>query len=216
MIKDEEGIIMATSERFEKALIYATRLHVSKNGSAMSYISHLLSVSGIAVEYGADEDEAIAALLHGAIKDAGDKGAAKVRDEIRNQFGEKVLEIVNGFTETDVYPISHLPGQREDYLTHFRNSSSSVRFILAADKLQNARCILKDYRELGEQIWNNFKGGREGTLWYYCTLIEEFRKGMDSPIAEELARVVTEIGKLADARKCGARLAAMDMPKIFQ
>lgn len=210
---------MVTSERFEKALVYATRLHVNRNGSAMSYISHLLSVSGIAIEYGADEDEAIAALLHGSINDAGEKGVAKVREEIQKLFGDKVLEIVNGLTDTDVYPIPSLPGQKEAYLAHLRSSSSSVRFILAADKLQNARCILKDYRELGEDIWSRFKGGREGTLWYYSALIAEFRKGMESPIApiaEELDRVVTEIGKLVTASKCGERLAAMDKPLMFQ
>ncbi len=205
------------SERFEKALIYATRLHAGRNGSAMSYISHLLCVSGIAIEYGADEDEAIAALLHGAIKDAGEKEVAKIREEIRNQFGDKVLEIIIGFTDTDVYPDQ--PDQREAFFTHFRNSSSSVRFIMAADKLQNARCILKEYRQQGEELWKNFKGGREGTLWYYSAIVSEFRKDPGSPvspIAEALDRVVKEIGFLVAARKCGARLAAMDRPLMFQ
>lgn len=205
------------SERFEKALIYATRLHSGRNGSAMAYISHLLSVSGIAMEYGADEDEAIAALLHGSIKDAGEKGVDKIKEEIRNQFGDKVLEIVSSFTDTDVYP--DLLGQREAFFTHFRNSSSSVRFILAADKLQNARCILKEYKQQGEKLWENFKGGREGTIWYYSAIVSEFRKELGSPIspiAEALDRVVDEIGMLVDARKCGARLAVMEKPLIFQ
>jgi GTP pyrophosphokinase len=207
---------MIVSDRFEKALIYATRLHTNLNGSAMSYIAHLLSVCGIALEHGADEDEAIAALLHGSIKDAGEKGIDRIREEIREAFGDKILEIVNGFTDMDVYPIPPLAEQREAYLARLRDSSSSVRFILAADKLQNAKCILHDYRELGEELWKNFKGGREGTLWYYSLLIAELRKGTYSPIVEELDRVVMEIGKLVDARKSGARLAAMDKPLIFQ
>lgn len=207
---------MATSERFEKALIFATGLHVNRNGSAMAYIAHLLSVSGIAVEYGADEDEAIAALLHGAIKDAGGKGEGRIREEIRNQFGDKVLKIVDDFTASDIFPLPALPEQKEKYLAGLRNLPSSVRFVLAADKLQNAKCILKDYRELGEDLWKNFKGGREATLWYYSLLISELRKANYSPIVEELDRVVGEIEKLVDARKCGARLAAMDRPSVFQ
>lgn len=203
------------SERFEKALIFATRLHANRNGTAMAYISHLLSVSGIAIEYGADEDEAIAALLHGAIKDAGEKKVTGIREEIRILFGDKVVQIVDGFADTDIFPISQQPEQKEAFLARFRNSSPSVRIIMAADKLQNARCILKEYRESGEELWKRFKGGQEGTLWYYSTLISEFRKGKESAIAEELDRVVTDIGKLAVARKCVARLAEMKMPLMF-
>lgn len=207
---------MVATDRFEKALVFATRLNAGSNGSAMSDISHLLSVSGIAVEYGADEDEAIAALLRGSINGAGEKGVAKVRDEIRITFGDKVVEIVNGLTDADACTMPSLPEQKDAYLARLRNSSPSVRLILAADRLQSAKCMLKDYRELGEELWRNFEGGREGTLWHYCLLIAELRKGAGSPIVEELDRVVTEIGKLAAARKCGDRLAAMDMPVLFQ
>ena len=40
----------------------------------------------------------------------------------------------------------------------------------ASDKLHNLRCVLADYRRMGEAVWNRFTGGREGTLWYYREL----------------------------------------------
>lgn len=60
---------MKLSERFADALTYATQLHANqtRKGGAVPYISHLLGVASIALEYGANEDEAIAALLHDAI-----------------------------------------------------------------------------------------------------------------------------------------------------
>ena len=64
---------MALTDRFERALQYATELHASqtRKGTSVPYIGHLLSVTGIALEFGADEDEAIGALLHDAVEDAG-------------------------------------------------------------------------------------------------------------------------------------------------
>jgi GTP pyrophosphokinase len=209
-------IIMVATDRFEKALVFATQLNAGGNGSATPDISHLLSVSGIAVAYGADEDEAIAALLRGSINGAGEKGVAKVKDDIRKTFGDKVVEIVSGLIDADAHPSPALPEHRDACLARLRNSSSSVRLILAAERLQSAKSLLKDYRELGEELWKGVEGGREGALRYYSLLIAELRKETGSPIAEELDRVIAEIGKLAAARKCADRLAAMDMPVLFQ
>ena len=60
-------------QRFEDALIYAVKLHTKqvRKGVVIPYISHLIEVASIALEYGADEDEAIASLLHDAIEDQG-------------------------------------------------------------------------------------------------------------------------------------------------
>jgi (p)ppGpp synthase/HD superfamily hydrolase len=61
------------SECFEKALTYATVVHAGqfRKTTGIPYIAHLLGVTSVAFEYGADEDEAIAALLHDAGEDAG-------------------------------------------------------------------------------------------------------------------------------------------------
>jgi GTP pyrophosphokinase len=60
---------MKLSERFTDALTYATQLHAyqTRKGGGVPYISHLLGVASIVLEYGANEDEAIAALLHDAV-----------------------------------------------------------------------------------------------------------------------------------------------------
>jgi len=189
---------MNLSDRFEKAVIYATRHHdhQERKGSKIPYISHLLSVTGIALEYGADEDEAIAALLHDAVEDAGARAVLEIREEIRMLFGDRVLEIVEGCTDTDISPKPPWRKRKEQYIAHLGKASASVRLVSSADKLQNAQCILKDYRMIGEALWSRFRGGREGTLWYYRSLVSAFREGPENPIAEELERVVAEIETL--------------------
>jgi len=68
------------SPQFEKALIYATRIHGGKlrKKTRIPYIAHILGVTAVALEYGANETEAIAALLHDAVEDCG--GAKRLRD----------------------------------------------------------------------------------------------------------------------------------------
>jgi (p)ppGpp synthase/HD superfamily hydrolase len=63
-----------------------------RKGTTIPYISHPLAVASIALEYGADEDQAIAALLHDAIEDGGEKYAHLIKE----QFGDRVLYLVEG------------------------------------------------------------------------------------------------------------------------
>jgi GTP pyrophosphokinase len=183
---------MPLSDRFEKALVYATRAHAqqTRKQTTIPYVAHLLGVAGIALTHGADEDEAIAALLHDAVED---QGGATTRDEIRAQFGERVAEIVDGCSDTDVEPKPEWRERKEAYLEHLRTASPSVRLVSAADKVDNARAILADYRVLGEKLWERFTGGRAGTLWYYRTLVDRFHQHGETPLVATLREVVEEI-----------------------
>lgn len=186
------------SERFTEALTYATQLHAKqiRKGSGVPYIAHLLGVASIALEYGANEDEAIAALLHDAIED---QGGAATREEIRRRFGDNVTAIVDGCTDSDTIPKPPWRQRKEAYIAHICTASPSVLLVSGADKLYNAQSIRKDYRVLGESLWERFKGGKEGTLWYYRTLVDTFHKTGSIPMIEELERVVAEIEVLASS-----------------
>ena len=183
---------MPLTSRFEEALTYAVRLHAGqyRKGTKIPYATHLLSVASIALTHGANEDEAIAALLHDAIED---QGGAAAREEIRRRFGDKVVEIVDGCTDAEVIPKPPWRPRKEAYIAHLRKASPAVRLVSASDKLDNARAILADYRVVGESLWKMFHGGRDGTLWYYRELVKAFRDGGSTPLVEELDRVVSEL-----------------------
>jgi len=187
---------MKLSTRFEEALVFATQLHAgqTRKGTTIPYISHLLAVTAIVLEHGDDEDEAIAALLHDSIED---QGGASTREEIRRRFGDGVVEIVDGCTDTDVMPKPPWRVRKEAYIAHISVASAPVRLVSAADKLHNARAVLQDYRIVGEALWKRFNGGKEGTLWYYRAVVDALRKAGTSPLIEELDRVVSEIECLA-------------------
>src|SRR5947208_5947974 len=134
---------MRLSRQFEKALIYATRIHGGqlRKKTRIPYIAHILGVCAIAMEYGANETEAIAALLHDAVEDCG--GAKRLRD-IERKFGKAVGEIVAGCTDTDETPKPPWRARKEAYLAHLKQASASTRLVSAADKVHNARAILHD------------------------------------------------------------------------
>ena len=183
---------MNLSSRFEQALQYAFVVHAGqmRKASDVPYIAHLLGVASIALEYGANEDEAIGALLHDAAEDAGGRGRL---EDIRLRFGDAVAAIVEGCTDTFETPKPEWRRRKEDYIAHLAKTSAAVRLVSAADKLHNARAILSDYRRVGEALWPRFNGGRNGTLWYYRALVTAFRAAGTNELVEELGRVVGEI-----------------------
>ena len=182
--------------RFEEALLYATRLHATqtRKASDIPYVSHLMTVASLTLEYGGNEDEAIAALLHDAVED---QGGDETRLEILERFGPAITYIVDGCTDADTFPKPPWRPRKEAFITSLRASSDSVRLVVACDKLHNARAMVKDYRVCGEALWSRFSGGREGMLWYYRTIGDFLHSERTAPVVEELDRVVTELESLA-------------------
>jgi (p)ppGpp synthase/HD superfamily hydrolase len=189
---------MKLSSKFEEALAYATSMHRDqmRKGSGVPYIAHVLGVSAIALEYGANEIEAIGALLHDVVEDCG--GTPRL-SEIRDRFGDTVAKIVAGCTDTDQTPKPPWRERKENYIAHLASTDSSTLLVSASDKLHNARSILRDVRRDGNKAFDRFKGKKDGTLWYYRALIGEFRKHRDinSDLIDELDRVVSEIEVLS-------------------
>lgn len=180
------------SPRFQQALVLANRLHArqKRKGTDIPYIAHLMTVAGLVLEAGGDEDMAIGALLHDAVEDQGGKPTLRM---IRQRFGKRAADIVAGCTDSDTDPKPPWRERKEGYIAHLRHASAEVRLVSAADKLHNARAVLSDYRHLGEELWPRFAGRRDGTLWYYRTLVETFRAAGSNPVVDELARVVAEL-----------------------
>jgi len=188
---------MQLSRQFEKALTYATRIHGGKlrKKTRIPYIAHILGVSAIAMEYGANETEAIAALLHDAVEDCG--GVKRLRD-IERKFGKDVARIVEGCTDTDQTPKPPWLERKKSYLAHVRHASMPTKLVSASDKLHNVRAILMDYREEGERLWSRFNAGKQGALWYYRALVNAFSGKRVQPLVQELDRTLKALESLSN------------------
>ena len=152
---------MPYGEEFQEALLYAARLHrhQKRKGTNTLYVTHLLAVTAIVTESGGTENEVVAALLHDAPEDQGGKERL---EDIRTRFGEMVAEIVDGCTDTYEEPKPAWRPRKEAYIERISSQPASVQLVSAADKLHNARAILSDLRDIGEDLWDRFTGGKEG------------------------------------------------------
>ncbi len=162
------------SERFDSALLFASRLHhdQTRKGTDVPYMGHLLGVASLVLEDRGSEDEAIAALLHDSIEDHGNRyagGRDALREDIATHFGDKVLEIVDACTDDEGYnkqEAGRWKERKQAYIDRFATANKSVRRVACADKLNNARSILADYREMGERLWERFRTkSRDDQFW---------------------------------------------------
>ena len=182
--------------RFLRAFDFAAEKHAgqTRKASSIPYIAHLMGVASLVLEAGGDEDLAIAALLHDVVEDCG--GAPMLR-EVRRRFGARVAKVVDGCTDADSYPKPPWRERKEKYLRRLASEDADTRLVSSADKLNNVRSILSDYREVGEFVWARFKGGRDGTLWYYRSLRDEFLRHGPNRITRDLELAVNELESLA-------------------
>ncbi len=178
--------------RFLRAFLLAAEKHAgqTRKASTIPYIAHLMGVASLVLEFGGDEDMAIAALLHDVVEDCGGKPMLK---EVRRRFGSRVAKIVEGCTDSDTDPKPPWRERKETYIRHLKTADSETRLVSAADKLNNVRSIISDHRDIGESIWSRFQGGRDGTLWYYRALLNEFLRRKPSRLIRELELAIQEL-----------------------
>jgi (p)ppGpp synthase/HD superfamily hydrolase len=182
--------------RFLQAFILASEKHKNqtRKASTIPYIAHLMGVASLVLEAGGDEDLAIAALLHDVVEDCGGMPMLK---EVRRRFGQRVARVVDGCTDADTDPKPPWRARKEKYIRHLKTADADTRLVSAADKLNNVRSILSDYRAIGESVWSRFQGGREGTLWYYRALLDVFLQHRRNRITRELELAVSELELLS-------------------
>ena len=181
--------------RLQRAFRYAAEKHEgqTRKQTAVPYLSHLMAVASLVLEAGGDEDMAVAALLHDVVEDCG--GMPRLR-EVRKKFGPRVASIVEGCTDSFGEPKREWAERKKDYLREVKHADADTRLVSASDKLHNVRTILSDYRQHGEAIWARFSGKKEGTLWYYRALSDEYQRRNRNRITRELALVVAELERV--------------------
>jgi (p)ppGpp synthase/HD superfamily hydrolase len=191
------------SRKFEEAFVLAFKLHQtqgkqSRKGKDTPYISHLMAVAALVLEFGGSEEEAIAALLHDAVEDQGGAGTLRL---IREKFGPGVAKIVEDCSDSEGDPKPPWLERKKKYIEHLPHVSASSRIVSLADKLHNSGTILRDVRQHGLKTFERFNAKRDGTLWYYDALARTFLKQKRDEMAKELDRIVEELYAAAKQKR---------------
>ena len=186
---------IALTERFDRALLYATHVHggQTRKATTVPYLAHLLAVAATVLEYNGDEEQAIAALLHDAVEDQG--GAPRLAD-IRNRFGDRVARIVAACSDNlqsaeDDDEKAEWRVRKERYLASLADKPADTLLVTLADKVHNARSILRDLHkaDIGHAVWQRFNKPPEETLWYYDSLAIAFQAHLPGQLADELGEI---------------------------
>ena len=193
----------ALTDRFLDAVAMAQEVHgrSRRTGTEIPYMAHLLVVTGLVLEDGGDEDQAIAALLHDSVEDAGGR---PMLERIDRTFGPRVAAIVEGCSDTvdeePDEPDEPWTERKRHYLEHLPEvSDDAVLRVSLADKVHNARSLVRDYRREGHALWERFpEKTLADQLWYYGALLEFFDRRRPGPLTEDLRRAVDELGTLAE------------------
>jgi (p)ppGpp synthase/HD superfamily hydrolase len=184
-------------ERFVDALAYATRVHSGqlRGSDGQPYVAHLLRVTGLVIQDGGSEDEAIAALLHDAVEDQG--GLERLKD-IRARYGTVVADIVDECTDSYGDPRPSWRRRKEAYIGGLDEASPGAVLVSLADKLDNTRSTVRGYRLRGDDLWGQTGKTAADVRWYYGTLADRFDELRPGPLADELTRTVDELERLLD------------------
>jgi len=190
--------------RFRRAFLFAAEKHArqTRKASTIPYLAHLMGVASLVLEAGGDEDLAIAALLHDVVEDCGGEPMLK---EVRRRFGGRVARIVDGCTDAYLIPKPEWRERKVSYINRLKTEDADTRLVSAADKLNNVRSILSDYRAIGESVWSRFNGKRDGTLWYYRTLRDEFLRSKLNRVTRDFDLAVKELESLAAGKADSTR-----------
>ena len=201
--------------RLADAVAFALQAHAQqeRKGTDTPYVSHLLGVASLVLEHGDDEEQAMAAMLHDAVEDQG----AHLELVIHERFGARVADIVLGCTDADTVPKPPWRERKEAYIRHLETAGTEVLLVSCADKVHNARAICTDVRAHGPEVFDRFKAGQDGTLWYHRTLAAAFRRLMPGALADELSGAVDTMERLPGINGTGQaawlrKLDALEAP----
>lgn len=180
------------SVRFDEAIAFASELHREqlRKVGRVPYLSHLLRVAGLALDFGASEDVAIAALLHDAVEDCGGMETEAI---IRERFGDFVADVVletSDSTTADANRKAPWRERKEAYLAHLRTGSDAAALVSGCDKLDNITSLTRAMEIVGgEATLSRFKGGANDLIWYYESVAEALKE-RGVLVADELSAAI--------------------------
>jgi HD domain len=180
----------------DKALFFVADAFRNKTrkGTTIPYLTHLLAVTALVGEFGGNEDQLIAALLHDSLEDL----EWVTIDYLKEHYGAEVTEIVMALSDTTEHPKPEWRTRKTRYLERLAEEGPLVKLVSAADKLHNIQCLIRDLRTHGDEVWKRFNAGREDQVWYYQAALEALGRGWKDPLLGEFREAVGRLESLQE------------------
>lgn len=183
---------MKLTPRIEKAIQKAAILHdgqYRKGEGEPPYIIHPFSVVLLLANYTDDENTIVAGLLHDTIEDTD-----YTKEDMEQDFGKEVTEIVLGVTETKKEDGKALPWKvrKEEYIQKLKAAPEASLMVSAADKIHNLTSMTNECGKRGTDIWKIFKPGPDEQLWFYGEVLGVIKERLSNDIVSVFEKVYSE------------------------
>jgi len=188
MVSDKNSFLIS------RALLFAEKAHrgTFRKGTNIPYIVHPVEAALIVASLSSEPELIAAALLHDTVEDT-----AVTLDELRREFGDRVADLVADETVVDNCEIcthDSWHSRKEETLRHLASASTDAKLVAIGDKLANMRAIYRDYRELGDKLWDRFNVSDPAEQgWYYFSLAGALSSLSRTPAWQEYVMLVKNV-----------------------
>lgn len=190
------------SFRVEQAIRAAAVLHrdqVRKGSIPFPYITHLVAVAMILLDYTDNEDVIVAALLHDTIEDTD-----YTEEELGEDFGGIVKDIVLSLSEPKGKNGERLSWgeKKRAYAKQLKSASEEALMIAAADKAHNMRSIVEEYYDDHQRFTKDFGSKVDERIELYQNISNVLNNRLKNAILHEFNHVFGEYKKFVyDVKK---------------
>lgn len=171
-----------------KAIVFATKAHEGqfRKATKIPYILHPMECAVIISGMTTDEEMIAAALLHDTVEDCD-----VTIEDIRREFGSRVAQFVARESEDKSKSWQE---RKQTTIDQLSSHTKEECMLVLADKLSNIRSIARDYKELGEALWDRFHEKRKERIgWYYKSIAGKLTCLSDYEQYAEYCRLVEQI-----------------------
>lgn len=159
-----------------------------RKGTTIPYAAHLLAVGALVLEHGGDTDQAVAALLHDIVEDCG----AEHRDAIVRRYGARRRDR-GGLHRCRHHPQAALAGEEGGLPRPLAAGAGRCAAGLAGGQGPQRPRHHGRLTVHGPAVFERFRGGQDGTLWYYRALALAFVQLLPGHLASALAEAVAQM-----------------------
>ncbi len=155
------------------AIAFATEAHEGqfRKGTQIPYILHPLEAAAIVATMTDNDYVLAAAVLHDVLEDT-----ETTIEKVKELFGEKIAEYVGAESENkreNLSAESTWKIRKKETLIHLKSASKEIKMITLGDKLSNIRAINRDYKILGDELWDRFnQKDKKEHYWYYQSIAD--------------------------------------------
>lgn len=170
------------------AFLFAMKAHEGqyrKDGRA--YLVHPVEVAMELAKNGAEDEVICAGLLHDTIEDT-----SVTAENLQQVFPEEVTSLVIRDSEDKSLNWEERKSNTIAILKD-PNTSKEYKMLMCADKLANLKNVQDEMKEIGENVFLQFKRGKEKQAWLYRELVEAMSDLSDLKMYQELKQITEEV-----------------------